>query len=546
MDTQEIGWNEKLISVWDKTYVSLDFNIHKTITQREEYRKNMIRDDLSLTKNEKKFLLTELQKVYDELKIGNNSVEKQQCKNCRNWHQATQYCEFCIRNYLENNFRNRTSGNDEIDKLIKECQQKTVSPRFVIEWINYDQFENIEHLTEGGCATIYTATWKNSWLQEVTLNFTLDNTFQRLVVCHGLTKDPSTQDYMLVLRCYDNDLRHFIKDNYHTLTLLQKYKIICNITHSLVGIHIVHRDLHSGNILYYAPNSQWCISDLGLSGPVDVPLNGIYGNLPFIAPEVICGEIYTKKSDIYSIGILMWEVITGKTPYDNHKYGSHLASDIASGYRPKVYKDIPSEYIILMKQCWDADPNNRPDANIIFDKMKLLMKPLYEETNKQQERTIKSKNFKSKIKKFFQSSFTKIKIKFFRSSTENKNKDTQSNENKGSEIYVSQTREFDFSTQSIRSIHSSYAYKTKQFDFEITDEIEQLYHKSNSIGSYKSRVNQEYGIAVMLNTTLCNIKSHVQTCSIFEIQETQVWPFEDDNDNVTELDVPERIEDIFN
>ncbi|CAG8811486.1 1790_t:CDS:2, partial [Dentiscutata erythropus] len=183
MAIQKIVWNEKLINFWDKSHISLDFNIYKTISQQEEYRKNMIRNDSSLTENEKKFLLDEF-------------AEK-------------------------NNFRNWRSGNEEIDKLIQECQQKTVSPQHVIEWIDYDQFENIDYLTEGGCATIYTAIWKvgryykwnsekqilerfgrrkvilkrlnNSnnnnihWFQEVTLNFTLDNTFQLLAACRGLT-----------------------------------------------------------------------------------------------------------------------------------------------------------------------------------------------------------------------------------------------------------------------------------------------------------------------------------------------------------------------
>ena len=167
MATRKIERNEKLNGVWQKITFSLDINIHKTITEQEEYLKNMFENDSSLTENEKNFLFNELKDAYDRLRIRNNSVEKQQCNNCQNWHQATQYCEFCIRKYLENNFENWTSGNNEIDKLIQECQQKTVSPRSVIEWISYNQFENIEYFTEGGCATVYTAIRKdgcyNKW-----------------------------------------------------------------------------------------------------------------------------------------------------------------------------------------------------------------------------------------------------------------------------------------------------------------------------------------------------------------------------------------------
>jgi serine/threonine protein kinase len=187
----------------------------------------------------------------------------------------------------------------------------------------------------------------------VTLSFTLDKTFRFLVKCYGLTKDPTTQDYILVLNYYQSDLRHFLKDNYHSITLLQKYNIIYEIIVSLDKIHkqdIVHRDLHSGNILCDLRNISWYISDLGLSGPVDKPSNSIYGNLPYIAPEVICGEIYTTKSDIYSMGILMWEVITGETPFDNYEHEFELTLDIVKGCRPKIYEYIPHEYVTLMKQ----------------------------------------------------------------------------------------------------------------------------------------------------------------------------------------------------
>ena len=112
------------------------------------------------------FYLMKFRKTYDALRIGDNSVEKQKCNNCQNWHQATQYCEFCIRKYLENYFGNWTSGNNEIDKLIQECQRKTIAPYCVTEWIEYDRFENIEHLTEGGCATIYRVKDDDKWNSE--------------------------------------------------------------------------------------------------------------------------------------------------------------------------------------------------------------------------------------------------------------------------------------------------------------------------------------------------------------------------------------------
>ncbi|RHZ82806.1 hypothetical protein Glove_103g150 [Diversispora epigaea] len=313
----------------------------------------------------------------------------------------------------------------------------------------------------------------------VALNFTLDNTFRLLATCFGLTKDPSTNDYMLVLYRYDKDLRHFLKDNYRSFTLLQKYQIIGG-------------DLHSGNILYDAYNSQWYISDLGLSGPVDKPLNSIYGNLPYVAPEVYCGQIYTIKSDIYSIGILMWEVITGETPYGDCEHDLDLAFTIAKGYRPTISENIPLEYATLMKQCWDANPNNRPNLDIIYYKMESLVKSLYEEMDKQQEPTIQSKNFKSKIKNFFKSNSTKNKDKQVI-------QNIQSDENIGSKICKIQTSKvytFNFSIQPRNATdEEQQTFDSGQFDFEISEEMEQQYLKSIGTDNFnKSCADEEYGV----------------------------------------------------
>src|ERR1043165_9029656 len=58
--------------------------------------------------------------------------------------------EHKVQNYLKVNFSNWTSGNDNIDNLIKKCQMETLVPELVIEWIPYNNLQNIKYLTEGG------------------------------------------------------------------------------------------------------------------------------------------------------------------------------------------------------------------------------------------------------------------------------------------------------------------------------------------------------------------------------------------------------------
>ena len=157
-----------------------------------------------------------------------------------------------------------------------------------------------------------------------------------------------------------------------------RIKIVIEIIIALYQIHqekAIHRDLHSGNILYSQIEQAFGISDLGFCGPANKPLNSIYGNLPYIAPEVIAGKETTFASDIYSFGMLMWEISSGQPPFINYENDYDLAMRIINGMRPKIVPKTPLEYKKLMEQCWDASPDKRPDVitlGIEIDDIRML------------------------------------------------------------------------------------------------------------------------------------------------------------------------------
>src|SRR6266542_1137313 len=113
----------------------------------------------SLTENEKSYEIKNLSIDFDCFKILHNEGTKRICENCQEECLATLYCEHCVRNYLIANFSNWTSGNDDVDNLIQKCQMETFCPNTIIEWIPYNNFQNIKYLTKGGCSEIYTAEW---------------------------------------------------------------------------------------------------------------------------------------------------------------------------------------------------------------------------------------------------------------------------------------------------------------------------------------------------------------------------------------------------
>ena len=109
-----------------KSAALIDYNIHDDFHKGMEFRQQTILADNSLTNDEKAYAIKELNKVYDRRKVKYNSGTKRICENCSQECLATLYCELCVRNYLKANFPNWTSGNDDIDNLIRECQLETL------------------------------------------------------------------------------------------------------------------------------------------------------------------------------------------------------------------------------------------------------------------------------------------------------------------------------------------------------------------------------------------------------------------------------------
>ncbi|RIB01378.1 kinase-like domain-containing protein [Gigaspora rosea] len=170
----------------------------------------------------------------------------------------------------------------------------------------------------------------------------------------------------------DCNLQEYLIKNNSKIGWKERCRISYKIAHCLNAIHntkSVHRDLHSGNILFHENIIR--ISDLGFCGPEDKPLNSIYGCIPYIAPEVLCNKPnhYTAKADIYSFGIIMWIISTGIPPFYGQRHDIFLVNAILIGLRPEIAYGTPPEYADLMKQCWDAVPEKRPEASTIFKKL---------------------------------------------------------------------------------------------------------------------------------------------------------------------------------
>ncbi|GBB98079.1 hypothetical protein RclHR1_03130020 [Rhizophagus clarus] len=266
-----------------------------------------------------------------------------------------------------------------------------------IKWIPYS-FINVEEITRGGYGIIYKATWLSNNETVILKRFensknigkyflnelrSLQHCFKeyndRIIKTYGFTKDPESKDYMLVIKyASEGDLHKYLQKNFTKITWnKQKLILLWQISLGLETIHkakFMHRDFHSGNVLCDLTDKkksekdyQLKVADLGLSQAVDNKSsnNEIYGVMPYIAPEIFKGSKFTKEADIYSLGMIMWELTTGLKPFDNVKHDVRLVYKILDGERPEITEDTPECYANLMKSCWDPDPKERPSIMTI-------------------------------------------------------------------------------------------------------------------------------------------------------------------------------------
>jgi serine/threonine protein kinase len=165
-------------------------------------------------------------------------------------------------------------------------------------------------------------------------------------------------------------LRRFLSNDFNDI--LWKNKILClyHLITDLNNLHELgyfHKNLHSGNILQN--DNITYISDFGLYGPIgneQKSVNKIYGVLPYIAPEVLNGGSYTLSSDIYSFGIIMTELSSGRPPFHDRKHDKSLSVAICNGLRPEFGKGTPEIYKKLAYKCMDANPKQRPTAKALY------------------------------------------------------------------------------------------------------------------------------------------------------------------------------------
>ncbi|KAL5547689.1 hypothetical protein UlMin_002920 [Ulmus minor] len=180
----------------------------------------------------------------------------------------------------------------------------------------------------------------------------------------------------------NGSLRNALQKNEKSLDRRKRLLIAMDVAFGMEYLHgknIVHFDLKSDNLLVNLrdPHRPICkVGDLGLSKVKCQTLisGGVRGTLPWMAPELLNGSssLVSEKVDVFSFGIVLWELLTGEEPYADLHYGAIIGGIVSNTLRPPIPETCDLEWKSLMERCWGSEPSERPSFIEIANQLRAM------------------------------------------------------------------------------------------------------------------------------------------------------------------------------
>ncbi|RHZ79874.1 hypothetical protein Glove_140g80 [Diversispora epigaea] len=250
-----------------------------------------------------------------------------------------------------------------------------------ITFFQYSEFENVKLISRNVYEAIFKTSQKTIALKCVSLNdkFTLDNLineikqyrkleiYDSILKFYGITKQESTNNYMIILE-YVNEgsLCQYLKTNFQKLDWNAKLNLAQQIANVLMFLHSndIRGKFNSENILIH--NGIIKFNVFGLTKIISDSLRflaNILGPIQYMDSQYLehfSTIVKTKSSDIFSLGVILWEISSGNSPFEMESLN---VNNIAKGKREMTIPEICSKYNEIYTDCWKHDGNLRPDIS---------------------------------------------------------------------------------------------------------------------------------------------------------------------------------------
>eukprot|EP00252_Welwitschia_mirabilis_P002961 TRINITY_DN12978_c0_g2_i2.p1 TRINITY_DN12978_c0_g2~~TRINITY_DN12978_c0_g2_i2.p1 ORF type:complete len:587 (-),score=154.81 TRINITY_DN12978_c0_g2_i2:76-1836(-) len=180
-------------------------------------------------------------------------------------------------------------------------------------------------------------------------------------------------------------------------------KVAIDVSKGMDYLHqnnIIHRDLKAANLLM-DENEVVKVADFGVARvqAQSGVMTAETGTYRWMAPEVIEHKPYDQKADVFSFGIVLWELLTGKLPYDNLTPLQAAVGVVQKGLRPTIPKQTHPRVAELLGRCWQQDPTLRPDFSEITEILQQILKGVSEEGESERKKEKSSGGFFSAFKR---------------------------------------------------------------------------------------------------------------------------------------------------
>lgn len=257
--------------------------------------------------------------------------------------------------------------------------------------INYDEIKLGEELGRGSFGITYRGQWKDKpvavkWFEVLNddelavykeeaaiLKRTTQLGLPNVVHYYGSARRGA--NYYIVMEYMPKSLYMVLKSESLTLTLLARYKIIQAVVRGVAGVHgvnILHRDLKSNNTVLNNEMTGIKLCDFGCAinySSARPNFDWVVGTYP--APEIFQNGKHTKESDIFSLGIKIWEiVVNNENREDYRRLTNH---EIAAGKRPPIPSTCDLKLARLIKGCWSQKPECRLTAREALNEVNALV-----------------------------------------------------------------------------------------------------------------------------------------------------------------------------
>lgn len=170
---------------------------------------------------------------------------------------------------------------------------------------------------------------------------------------------------------------YLIKNRRRKLAFNVVIQLALDLARGLSYLHskkIVHRDVKTENMLLDKSRTVK-IADFGVArieaqNPHD--MTGETGTLGYMAPEVLNGNPYNRRCDVYSFGICLWEIYCCDMPYPDLSFSEITSAVVRQNLRPDIPRCCPSSLANVMKKCWDANPDKRPEMDVVVSMLESI------------------------------------------------------------------------------------------------------------------------------------------------------------------------------